>query len=284
MANHLHNGSSDSERKARWLAALLTTVIVVAAAALMACTYLSVTKYGIVVSDKQDIVLVAEEFIDVVDMPAAPDMDGQHDSRAQADEQLESQPTPISGTDVDDQGNAGDPPPVTTAKQESSVKQKKPKAEEKPKPNGPAVDKKKKEEEAIKRKAENEVANAFNKSQGKHNNSAGAADKGNNGVSDGKAPQGTLTGHGTGKAGGGWAIPKYGSVRSTVTGSVKMVVTIDRTGAVTSLRFDGGDPPAATNAAARNACAAEVRARRFTRSNPDDAPESATAYITYTFK
>lgn len=252
--------------------------------ALMVYSRLTLSHIDTPLSEKQDITLMEEEYIDVIDMPAAPNMDGIADSRAQADEQLQSQPTPVAGTDVEDSGNAGDPPPPTVTAEESPAKQKKPKPEEKPKPKGPAVDKKKKEEEAIKRKAENEVANAFNKSQGKHNNAAGAADKGNNGVRDGNAPQGTLTGHGTGKAGGGWAIPRYGAVRSTVTGSVKMVVTIDRNGVVTSLRFDGGDAPAATNAAARNACAAEVRARRFTRSNPDDAPETATAYITYTFK
>lgn len=284
MAHSRRDNGYDVERKASVLAAVLTIALIAAAVALMAYSSLSVTKLDVPEKDKNDIVLVEEEYIDVVDMPAAPDMDGMDDSRAQADEQLPSQPTPVSGTDVEDKGDAGDPPPVTTAKHDSSTKQKKTKTEKKPKPKGPAVDKKKKEEEDIKRKAENEVANAFSKSQGRHNNAAGATDKGNNGVSDGNAPQGTLTGHGTGKAGGGWAIPRYGAVRSTVTGSVKMVVTIDRTGAVTALRFDGGDAPAATNSAARAACAAEVRARRFTRTNPDDAPESATAYITYTFK
>lgn len=276
------NDNNDTERRAGMLAMALTMLIVAAAIALMVYSRLTLSRMDAPRAEKQNIALMEEEYFDVMDMPAAPSMDGEADSRARADEQLESQPTPVAGTDVEDNGDAGDPPPPTVAKQESPVKQKKPKAEEKPK--GPAVDKKKKEEEAIKRKAENEVANAFNKSQGKHNNAAGAADKGNNGVPDGNAPQGTLTGHGTGRAGGGWAIPRYGAVRSTVTGSVKMVVTIDRTGAVTSLRFDGGDAPAATNAAARSACATEVRARRFTRSNPDDAPETATAYITYTFK
>ncbi len=273
---------SNTERQARLAAVALTIVIIAACVALMVCSHLSLSGTDAPQADKQDIVMVEEEFIEVVDMPSAPDMDGMHESRAQADEQLESQPTPVAGTDVEDKGAAGDPPPVAVAKHESPVKQKKPEAEKKPK--GPAVDKKKKEEEAIKRKAENEVANAFSKSQGKHNNAAGAKDKGNNGVKDGNAPQGSLTGHGTGKAGGGWAIPRYGAVRSTVTGSVRMVVTIDRNGAVTSLRFDGGDAPAATNAAARSACAAEVRAHRFTRANPDDAPDTATAYITYTFK
>lgn len=79
-------------------------------------------------------------------------------------------------------------------------------------------------------------------------------------------------------------MPRYSPVTSTVTGSVKMVVTINRNGEVTDVRFDGGDAPAATNTAVRNACAAEVRRHKFTRSNPDTAPESSKAYITYTFK
>ena len=45
----------------------------------------------------------------------------------------------------------------------------------------------------------------------------------------------------------------------------------------------GGAAPAATDRDLCNRVLAEVRARRFTRTD-DNAPESATAYITYTFK
>lgn len=78
-------------------------------------------------------------------------------------------------------------------------------------------------------------------------------------------------------------IPAYGKVPSTVTGSVKMMLKIDRTGRVTSVTFQGGDAPAATDPAVRRAVEAEVRARRFTRAD-DNAPEESTAYVTYTFR
>lgn len=78
-------------------------------------------------------------------------------------------------------------------------------------------------------------------------------------------------------------MPAYAKVPSTHTGSVRMEVKIDRTGRVKSVRFIGGDAPASTDPGVRRAVEAEVRSRRFTRAS-DDAPEEATAYITYTFK
>ncbi len=68
-----------------------------------------------------------------------------------------------------------------------------------------------------------------------------------------------------------------------MTGSIKMMVRIDRTGKVTSVSFQGGDAPAATDSRLRAAVESEVRSRRFTRSD-SNAPDQATAYITYRFK
>ena len=45
----------------------------------------------------------------------------------------------------------------------------------------------------------------------------------------------------------------------------------------------GGKAPAAANSALVAKCKAEVRSRRFTRTD-DDAPEQAVARIIYTFK
>ncbi|MCC8118276.1 MAG: hypothetical protein LIP09_05950 [Bacteroidales bacterium] len=268
---------------ARVWAAVGTLVIAGLTLLMMMVTHLSLSSAEVRHAEKDAITLdMEEEFIEVMNMPSSPDMADDTESRATADEQLESQPTPVSGADVSDQGAAGEAPKVATTKQESPMKVKE---KEKPKTQeGPAVDKKKQEEEAIKRKADNEVANAFNKSQGKNNNSSGTTDQGKNGAKDGNSAQGSITGTGMGTVGGGWGMPNYSPVMSTVTGSVKLIVTIDRNGNVTNVQFDGGNAPAATNTAVRNACAAEVRRHKFTRSNPDTAPETSKAYITYTFK
>lgn len=271
-----------TERKARLYAVVGTIAIAIAVIALLLCSHISLRRMPDITEQHAPITL-EEEFVEVLDVrPISPKMADDTPARAKAEEKLPSQPTPPSGTDVEDEGPAGDAPKVVTSKQESTVKVK----EKEPKKTGPSAEeiKKKKEEEAIKRKANNEVTDAFSKAKGKHNNATSTTDKGNNGSADGNAPSGTLTGRGAGTAGGGWAIPAYAPVPSTMTGSVKMTVTIDREGRVTKLTFTGGDAPAATNAAVRNACAAEVRSRRFTRSNPDTAPETSTAYITYTFR
>ena len=60
-------------------------------------------------------------------------------------------------------------------------------------------------------------------------------------------------------------------------------VKIDKSGHVTAVTFTGGTPPAATNRDLRAAVEREVRSRRFTRSD-DNAPDEATAHITYIFK
>lgn len=279
MAKEMDHIGVATEQRARWIAAFSTLIFAIIIMVIMMCTHLSLSKIETPDSHKSQIEL--EEYIDIMEMPSSPAMTNDAPSSALAEEQMQSQPTPASGTDLEDAGAAADTPPIVANKEESPVKVVK---KEDPKPSGPEVDKKKKEEEEIKRQAKNEIANAFNRAAGQHNNSSGAVDQGNNGTPNGNSPQGVLNGTGKGVAGGGWSIPAYGAVQSTVTGSVKMVVTIDREGNVTNLRFDGGDAPAATNNAVRQACAAEVRKRKFTRSNYDDAPETSTAYITYTFK
>ena len=192
-----------------------------------------------------------------------------------------SKPAPESGTDTRDAGPKGAPATPVHAKTEQPMKVD---TRQKPKKQGPEVDKKKAEEEAIKRQANNQVQNAFAGAQGKHNTDHGRGDEANAGRPDGTAHQGSVRGRGTGSVGGGWRIPQYAPVPSSVTGSVKMTVKIDREGRVTSVTLTGGNPPAATNSAVCQACVAEVKSRRFTRPNADDAPETATAYITYRFK
>ncbi len=192
-----------------------------------------------------------------------------------------SKPAPESGTDTRDAGPKGAAPTPVNTKTEQPMQVDTRKKPQKP---GPEVDKKKAEEEAVKRQANNQVQNAFAGAQGKHNTDHGNADEDNAGRPDGTAHQGGVRGRGTGSVGGGWRIPQYAAVPSSVTGSVKMTVKIDREGRVTSVTLTGGEAPAATNSAVCQACVAEVKSRRFTRPNADDAPETATAYITYRFK
>ena len=272
--------NQNTELRARIIAAAITLIVMIAVAILLRNSYMSFSEMAVASNNNSDVVL-DEEFVDILEMPAAPDMVGDEPAKATADEMLESQPTPISGTDLTDNGDAGKPHDVVAKKEEAPMKVNNKKDDKKV---GATDDKKKRQEEEIKRQANNEVANAFNKASGKHNNATSNIDVGNNGRPDGTAPQGTLTGTGTGTVGGGWSIPSYGAVKSTVTGSVKMILKINKEGRVVSVTFDGGTAPAATNAAVRQACKAEVMARRFTRANYNDAPETTNAYITYTFK
>lgn len=262
----------------RIYSALSTAIIVVLAVLMMMCTHLSLADEGGAAMQQDAVEFVEEEYIDVMDMPAAPNMLGDEAAAARSDEQNESQPTPASGTDVADSGPAGNAPQQVASDEPQPVHE--PKKPEKP--AGPSQEELKRQEEQ--RMAQNEVTNAFSHASGKHNTANGAADNGNSGRADSATDQGGHTGHGTGQAGDGWAIPSYGAVKSPVTGSVKMTLTIDRDGRVTDVKFTGGDAPAATNQTVRNACAIEVRRHRFTRSNPDNAPETSRAYITYTFR
>ena len=225
-----------------------------------------------------------EEFVEVTDLPAAPDLSDNTNASALLPENsdAESKPAPESGQDVENQGEKGAPSPVATQKQPSEVKT--PVKEKKNDKKGPEVDKKKQEQEKAKREANNQVSNAFKNAGGKHNTANANADNANAGKKDGKAHQGNLTGRGSGQAGGGWQIPQYASVPSPVTGSVKMTLTINREGRVTEAVITGGEAPAATNASVRQACLNEVRSRRFTRTDATDAPETSRAYITYTFR
>lgn len=272
----------ETERRARIIAAVGTAIIAVLILLSLSYTYLSMSAQT-PQPPTGEIMLMEEEFVEVMEMPTTTTAKGVEDSSSYLEEpqQNESQPAPASGTDLEDNGPVGEAPQVVTSKEPSPVKVK----PDKPKNPGPSAEEiKKKEEEAIKRQATNEVANAFKNASGKNNaatsNTADKGPSGNNNVD--RNAQGT-TGTGTGSVGGGWIIPKYAAVRSTVTGSIKMIVKIDNTGRVQSVTFNGGEPPAATNSSVQAAVEREIRAHKFSRSNYDDA-EGATAYITYTFK
>lgn len=272
-----------TDQQARIIACIGTVVIATLIVAILTVTYISVAeKVYPPPKPKSEIVMMEEEFIEVIETQAYATADGKENAASYNEETVkeQSQPTPASGTDVEDKGPAADAPKMVSAKEPSPVKEKK---DEQPKKTGPVEDKEKKQQEETKRMAQNEVANALKNAKGKHNASTSANDKGNSGDSSvDKSQQGT-TGRGTGNVGGGWIIPQYSAVPSNVTGSVKMVVKIDNTGKVISVSFNGGEPPAATNTAVRNAIEREVRSKKFSRNSYDDA-QPATAYITYTFR
>ncbi|MDE6300612.1 MAG: hypothetical protein K2M19_02725 [Muribaculaceae bacterium] len=233
----------------------------------------------------QDIALVADDetFFDVVtpSPEPAPTADAPAPAPLPVKADNKSTPRPRTGQHTTDEGPAGDAPTVATTTNPSPVKHQTEKPPVKTGPSKEELEQQKAQEEA-RRRANSATSTAFQRSQG-NNNTA------NNGRTEGDSgdPKGTSTsthGTGTGTVGGGWQLPRYARVPSTVTGSIKLVVTVGRDGRVRNVTFNGGEPPAAADSKLLAAVKAEVASRRFTRPTGDDAPDQATAYITYRFR
>ncbi len=221
-----------------------------------------------------EIVEAEEEYVDFLDMSYGPS----DPSPAYNPEPVHkaSQAAEASGPDLKDAGPEAAPVPDVVRERPAEVKR--PKREIPPK-QGP--DKKQTEEEKARRKARKGVSDAFkNTSETPDNTSDKGKDKGDSGTPDGSRSD--ANGRGVGTVGGGWIMPSYAVVPSTMTGSIILSATINSEGRVVSVQLIGGKSPAAANRALVQACMAEVRNRKFTR-NDDNAPESATARITYTF-
>lgn len=186
-----------------------------------------------------------------------------------------SEPAPTSGQDVVDRGAAGDAPATVTSTRPSPVKV----TPQQPANNGPSQQEL--AEAEARRRANAATSSAFNRSGGNNNTSQTGETPGNSGNPSGTSS--SISGNGTGIVTGGWKMPAYQKVRSTVTGSIKVRATVRRDGTVATAEVIGGAAPAATDRDLCKRVLAEVRSRRFTRTD-DNAPESATAYITYTFK
>lgn len=131
------------------------------------------------------------------------------------------------------------------------------------------------------RRARQGVANAFTPAQNPANTSNAGAGAGDSGNPDGVNSD--VNGTGNGSVDGGWVMPRYNKLPYSNTGSVRLRARINREGSVVSVEQIGGTAPASGDPAIVAACIAEVYARRFTRTD-DNAPESATAYITYRFR
>ena len=192
----------------------------------------------------------------------------------------QSTPQPRTGQHTTDQGAVGDAPTVATSKQPSPVKQKTEPAPVKTGPSKEELEQQARDE--ARRKANSATSTAFQRSQGANNTASNGRTPGDSGAPDGKST--STNGTGTGTVGGGWQIPSYARVPSTVTGSIKFIVTVGKDGRVRNITFNGGEPPAAADSRLVAAVKAEINSRRFTRPNAADAPDQATAYIPYRFK
>lgn len=266
----------------RAIALCITLLLTVAAVLTLCLTHLSAAaKDRTWPPQRQGQVTVADEelYFDVVEMPQHLSGVPEESSPAYSETPQDnlSEPEPVSGADLSDAGAAGKPQPPVTSKRPSTVKQKNNQSSETP---GPAADAEKNDQ--VKRRANSNVKGAFDRSDGRNNTQNSGKTAGDSGSPTGSDQ--SYHGHAHGNANGGWIVPAYRKIPSSVTGSIKVRVVIGRDGSVKEISFiDGGKAPAATDRALRDAVRAEILSRRYTRSG-DNAPERAVAIITYTFK
>lgn len=227
-----------------------------------------------------EVVLADEQFFEVINEVPLP-LNSVDDPSKVYNENLEnnnSEPAPRTGDATIDKGNPADAPTTVTSRQPAPVKAK---TEEAVKSGPSQAELDAQREEEARRKANAAMSSVFNNASGKDNTSNTGKNPGNSGSPTGTASG--INGTGSGNVGGGWIVPSYSKVPSTMTGSIEITAKIDREGKVVSVTFRGGDPPAATDARLRQAVENEVKSRKFTRGK-SPAPEQATAYITYRFR
>lgn len=222
-----------------------------------------------------EMIPVEPEWVDFLDASYGPS----DPAPAQAPEprHAESRPAPASGHNTVDAGEQAAPAPIVTTPEPSPVK-------ETPKPAPPQTgpDKAELEREEARRRAREAMGDAFRNTSDKPDNTADHGKQtGDSGTPDGGRSD--ANGTGTGTVGGGWTLPKYASVPSELTGSIVLTAEVDRDGNVVRVELAGGKAPAAANTALVRACIAEVKSKRLTRSD-NNAPPTATARITYTFR
>lgn len=264
------------------IALLITLLLAVGALVTLCLTHLTAAaKDRTWPPQRQGQVTVADEemYFDVIEMPHP--LSGVPDEASPAYNETEqdnlSEPEPVSGSDLADAGQAGKPQTPVTAKRPASVKQKVNPAPEKP---GPAADNE--QNGQVRRRANSNVKGAFDRADGRQRTQNPGKTPGDSGSPDGT--DNTYHGHAQGKANGGWIVPAYRKIPSTVTGSIKVRVVIGRDGSVKEISFiDGGKAPAATDRTLREAVKAEILKRRYTRTD-DKAPERAVGVITYIFE
>ncbi len=217
---------------------------------------------------------IDEEFVDLLDQAVRPSTPSP--AYAEKPVRRNSHAAAASGSDLADAGAAGAPVPDVTSERPSPLQVKK---KDKPEKTGPS---KEQLEEEARRRARKGVSDAFAAPpEAEDNTDSRGRDKGDSGRPEGESS--ALDGTGTGSVGGGWIMPRYAKVAATVTGRIELRAVVGKDGRVISVEQTGGKAPAAANSALVAKCKAEVRSRRFTRTD-DDAPEQAVARIIYTFK
>lgn len=263
-------------KDSRTIAAVATVVLALLLALLLVVAHLSVDA-GNWPPPKKTVELaeIEEEFVDFLD--PAPVHANPAPSYSPVRQKHESEAAPAGGTDLEDAGEAAPAPTVVTTERESPKKEPK---KEAPKKTGPT--RKELAQEEQRRKARRGVSDAFKAAEKAQDNTTDhGRDKGDSGNPDGEAS--SLNGSGSGTVGGGWLMPRYAKVDSRQTGSIILQAVIDKSGKVISVEQIGGKAPASANPSLVARCKAEVRAHIFTRHD-DNAPDRATARITYTFR
>ena len=221
-----------------------------------------------------ELVEVDEEFVELLDQATVPSDPAP--AYAEAPTVNESHAAEASGSDLVDAGAVGAPEPDVTTERPAPLHRKK---KEKPAKTGPS---KQELEEEARRRARKGVSDAFASApEAQDNTDKHGRESGDSGKPEGQSS--ALDGTGTGSVGGGWIMPRYAKVNSTVTGRIELRAVVGKDGHVVSVEQTGGKAPAAANSALVKRCIAEVRSRRFTR-NDTDAPDQAIARIVYTFK
>lgn len=263
------------------IALLLTLLIAVAAVLLMVSSHLSLDPVEREWPPQRDteVALVEDNFFEVTPQPRP--IRGADEEAAPALNETPadnlSTPQPTTGHDVRDAGPAGDAPSTVTTPSPAPVQQT---TFPQPPVTGPSEQELQEQAEA-RRRATSATSQAFNRSQGENNTSNTGKTPGNSGSPTGTA--GSFNGHGNGKVNGGWIVPAYTRIPSSVTGSIVVRATVERDGHVSEAAVSGGTAPASADQALRAAVVEEVKKRKFTRTD-NNAPAQATAYITYTFK
>ena len=222
-----------------------------------------------------ELVEVDEEFVDLLDQAAVPS----DPSPAYSSEEMshDSHAADASGDDLADAGDAGLRTPDVVSERQSPLQRKK----SDPVKTGSS---KAETEAEARRRARQGVSDAFAsapESQDNTEKNKPAAEQGDTGKPTGA--ESALDGTGTGTVGGGWIMPRYAKVNSTVTGRIELRAIVGKDGRVVKVEQTGGKAPAAANSGLVAKCIAEVKSRRFTRTD-DDAPDQAVATIIYTFK
>lgn len=221
-----------------------------------------------------ELIEVEEEYVEFLEQPVKPSKPAPAYSEQRV--RRNSHAAEASGSDLKDAGKAGVATPDVTAKTPSPVKRKQ---ADPPKQTGPT---KEQLEEQARRRARKGVSDAFASApDAVDNTDSRGKEEGNSGSPEGQSS--ARDGMGTGSVGGGWIMPRYSKVSSTVTGRIELRAVVGKDGHVISVEQTGGKAPAAANKALVSRCIAEVRSRQFTRTD-NDAPDKAIARIIYTFK